>query len=414
MNRRLDSWKAIAEYLGRDVATARRWEKTLGLPVRRVGGAGRSVFAYTDDIDAWLASPKAPSAGSVVDEPRVEDTAPPALAGTRGGRRWWVAALAVLAVLAAAAWRVVPGRAAAPFPPERAITSTRGVTALDGHGRELWHYSFPANTRTIYPGFANATLVVDGGDPSVYVVTSHRFRAPDDQPEGGELIALGPTGRVEHMFSFTDVVTVRGTPYGAPWELTSFAVTPAGTPPQIAVSAHHYTWSPSLITVLDKDWQRTGTFVNDGWIETLAWLAPERLALGGFLNERDAGLAIMLDTATMRPSRMATMPRSELNRVTASRFNRAVIQVVGDRVLVRTIEVPSETAIGAVDAIYEFTRDFEFVRASFSDRYWEMHRSLEMQGVLHHTQAQCPDRNGPREVFMWDPASGWHRQLTAP
>src|SRR4051812_17021635 len=64
MNRRLDSWKAIAEYLGRDAATARRWEKSLGLPVHRVaGGAGRSVFAYTGDIDHWLAaSSQAPAA----------------------------------------------------------------------------------------------------------------------------------------------------------------------------------------------------------------------------------------------------------------------------------------------------------------------------------------------------------------
>jgi hypothetical protein len=53
---RLDSWKAIASYLDRDLATARRWEKGLGLPVHRVGGAGRSVFAYTTEIDAWLRS----------------------------------------------------------------------------------------------------------------------------------------------------------------------------------------------------------------------------------------------------------------------------------------------------------------------------------------------------------------------
>jgi hypothetical protein len=51
---RLDSWKAIAKYLQRDLATVRRWEKGLGLPVHRVGGAGRSVFAYTTEIDAWL------------------------------------------------------------------------------------------------------------------------------------------------------------------------------------------------------------------------------------------------------------------------------------------------------------------------------------------------------------------------
>ena len=55
---RLDSWKAIACYLKRDLATARRWEKRLGLPVYRVGGGGRSVFAYTGEIDAWLRKPK--------------------------------------------------------------------------------------------------------------------------------------------------------------------------------------------------------------------------------------------------------------------------------------------------------------------------------------------------------------------
>ena len=51
---RLDSWKAIASYLKRDVATVRRWEKDLGLPVHRVAGGGRSVFAHTAEIDAWL------------------------------------------------------------------------------------------------------------------------------------------------------------------------------------------------------------------------------------------------------------------------------------------------------------------------------------------------------------------------
>src|SRR5687767_5236706 len=54
--RRLDSWKEIAEYLRRDVRTATRWESQ-GLPLHRVaGGKGRSVFAFTNEIDAWMAS----------------------------------------------------------------------------------------------------------------------------------------------------------------------------------------------------------------------------------------------------------------------------------------------------------------------------------------------------------------------
>lgn len=65
---RFDSWKAIADYLKRDVATVRRWEKEVGLPVHRVpGGPGRSVFAYRSEIDAWLArpQPEAPPAATL-------------------------------------------------------------------------------------------------------------------------------------------------------------------------------------------------------------------------------------------------------------------------------------------------------------------------------------------------------------
>jgi len=59
---RLDSWKAIASYIGRDVRTAIRWEHSRGLPVHRVPGGGRQVvFAYPSEIDAWLAGGNASS-----------------------------------------------------------------------------------------------------------------------------------------------------------------------------------------------------------------------------------------------------------------------------------------------------------------------------------------------------------------
>jgi VCBS repeat protein len=54
-SKRLNSWKEIADYLGRDVRTAVRWEKEKGLPVRRLpGGKRQSVFAFAEEIDAWL------------------------------------------------------------------------------------------------------------------------------------------------------------------------------------------------------------------------------------------------------------------------------------------------------------------------------------------------------------------------
>ena len=54
-NRRLDTWKEIGAFFGRDERTVKRWETTRGLPVHRVPGAGRAnVYAYTEELAEWL------------------------------------------------------------------------------------------------------------------------------------------------------------------------------------------------------------------------------------------------------------------------------------------------------------------------------------------------------------------------
>jgi tetratricopeptide (TPR) repeat protein len=55
---RLDSWKEIAAFLGRDERTVSRWEKELGLPVHRLPGTKGRVYAYSEELSAWLAKPK--------------------------------------------------------------------------------------------------------------------------------------------------------------------------------------------------------------------------------------------------------------------------------------------------------------------------------------------------------------------
>ena len=55
-NARLDTWKLIAQYLGRSTRTVQRWRLEYGLPVRHLGGDATSVFAYTDELDEWMRS----------------------------------------------------------------------------------------------------------------------------------------------------------------------------------------------------------------------------------------------------------------------------------------------------------------------------------------------------------------------
>ncbi len=91
--RRLESWKEIAAYLGRDVTTVRRWERREGLPVHRLLHTKLgSVYAYTTELDAWRYR-RAPAVP--IDAP---DARPVSEVGWHGARVRRVAALAVLAL----------------------------------------------------------------------------------------------------------------------------------------------------------------------------------------------------------------------------------------------------------------------------------------------------------------------------
>ena len=51
----LRSWKELAAYLHRTARTCQRWEREFGLPIHREDEAPQaSVYAYTDELDAWL------------------------------------------------------------------------------------------------------------------------------------------------------------------------------------------------------------------------------------------------------------------------------------------------------------------------------------------------------------------------
>jgi TolB-like protein len=102
---RLESWKEIASYLGRDVTTVRRWERREGLPVYRLLHSKLgSVYAYTKELDAWRDSRAAANAtdSPEVDAPHAHSVMEIARHGALA-RRWLVlSGAAVLTILVAA------------------------------------------------------------------------------------------------------------------------------------------------------------------------------------------------------------------------------------------------------------------------------------------------------------------------
>ncbi len=57
----LTSWKEIAAHMNKGVRTVQRWERELGLPVKRPSVNGHIVIAIPAELDEWITRLKGPS-----------------------------------------------------------------------------------------------------------------------------------------------------------------------------------------------------------------------------------------------------------------------------------------------------------------------------------------------------------------
>jgi hypothetical protein len=402
---RLDSWKAIAGYLGRDERTVRRWERERGLPIRRVGGGrGASVFAYAADLDAWLKA----SPATALDKPLTAMSSAQAAANKPDRRVWPISVAAGVVVIAAVAWAARWVGAAPRAEDVRVVVNEQAVVATNPAGAELWRHVFPFDYQIGFSGYGNREQIVVGDRPGVFVATGLQIRRADKQHESGELTEFSPSGDVRRVFHFDDRVTFKQKDYGPPWGMTAFAVSDRSGTRRIAVAAHHLEWSASLLTILDGDFNRLGTYSQWGWIEAVHWLASDRVLVAGFDDVQNGGMLAIIDSAKPEAGLLKTivMPRTEVNRVTLSPFNRAMVQLLPDRIVARTVEVPQGQS-DAVDALYEFSLNLDFIRASYSQAYWDLHEALHAKGQIDHDRQHCPDREGPGRILIGGHGLEW-------
>jgi tetratricopeptide (TPR) repeat protein len=108
-NQRLDSWKEIASFFGRDERTVKRWERGRSLPVHRIPGGERGgVFAYTEELKCWLHTPLNGTDNPPPDRSPVESsaaipaaslpTADPVNAAPKPSRPWITRAVVLCAI----------------------------------------------------------------------------------------------------------------------------------------------------------------------------------------------------------------------------------------------------------------------------------------------------------------------------
>lgn len=426
--RRLDSWKAVAQYLGRDERTVRRWEKESGLPIHRVpGGRGASVFAYESEIDAWLRLASTPKASTAP----VAAVVPAPLAPVPA-RTWSTARLAAIALVvcgATAAIALLAFRREEPLSALSIRLTPDAVVAVGRDGAERWHYAVPAlPEKTIWDP---APQVVTTGRPAVYVASAYREKPGNNENVSGQLMELDARGRLRNLFEFKDRLVFGAGGYAAPWAISDVRVDDRGPFRRVALAAHHMQWWPSIVTILDDQSRRLGTFVNSGFVTQLLWLDRDRLLASGYSNAHEGAMLAMLDATALDgkspagldsafdclscresyPMVYVVFGRSELNRLSGSQFNSARMEIRGDRIIVRTTEMPWDGRSTAAEALYELSPALELLSAAYSDRYWDEHRRLEAQGVLHHTADACPERT-PSKIRAYRPGAGW-RDLRA-
>ncbi len=382
-----------------------RWERTAGLPVRRVaGGRGRSVFAYKVDIDDWLASRPALSDGGV--EPMLAESpaaqAAPSAVRPRFGTRALLAAAALVAGLAAvvllAQWWRAPVLAKAALVGEE-------IVAFDASGREAWRHRLPHIDGAIVPARLMVADVDEDGRPEV-LAALHFMAHSGHRP--GVVMLLDGRGRPRWERALDDRYRFGDQEYGPPWYPEDILIYRSNGSARIAVAQHHHTWWPGIVVTYDADGRTIDRFVNAGWIRTLNMTPDGRhLLAAGISNDFGGAALAVLDPASPggtspgdgllpacancpsgRPVAYFVAPWSALGR--ASDTPNAVVQVDdGGGIEWHAIQ-RAEDGGKAPEVIIGLSPRLEFVRWGVNNYFTELQKAAE-----------------PMALRQWTPSRGW-------
>ena len=414
---RLDSWKEIARYLGRDVRTVIRWEQQRGLPVHRVpGGRLSRVFAYPHELDEWL-STRPSDLNGLSDAADDETFAETGNGGSRSPILMLLAAIAVVS-LAGVIWIRAESE-----PIQQLSVSGNEVVAFDAERRPRWtHRIESGELRPPAPRWSHVGDV--DGDGTQEIFAALHVRPPQVNSYGSELMRLSPRGVAEWTAPAEDRYRFGDGEYGPPWPSSDLTVYQADGEPRIAWSLRHFTWWPSMVVTLNARGERLGVFVNSGWIRSTAPSRDGRyLFVTGITNSRRAYFLAVLDAAhpAGRSPEEAGSPMECLNCPDGAPLHYFVFPrtevSLGEPF---PTEGPNVTTFedGAVQvqthesdgpsfaaAVYDL-KNFDITNARLADSYWEWHRRLEAEGRLSHTSDMCPERRS-LEVQHWTPGNGW-------
>jgi hypothetical protein len=422
----LNGWKEIAAHLGKSVRSVQRWERELGLPVRRINtpDGGQIVFANRLEIDEWkrlqdAARPQPDRVGDRTDASAL--TRPRWTSRLTGRAAFLVLGIAIGATAVALIRFSIPGR------PDRFEIVDNTLTAYTQAGTPVWRYSF--GRTAIHPPTSRlftAAGDVDG-DGGTDVVVAVRFAPPMSKSATSDAIfAFRRDGSLIWQVQPVLQLSHKGQAFDGPWQVMDFRISPDRGRPRVWIAYNHLTWRPGFVLEVEPTGRSLLRYVQSGWLHGLGvWStsAGALLAVGGVSNEYSRASVTLLSVdgepaqsvpngdgpiicegcPRGNPHAFFLFPVSELATSVYLRPYSWARQLAQDGT---HLKVATDEGFGA-GSVVSISPDLRVVEFEKADRYWQAHRMFEQQDRIGHTAEACPERAVAHEIRQWTPDDGW-------
>lgn len=428
----LTSWKEIAAYLDRDVRTCIRWEQRYGLPVHRLERDSKAkVFAYKDQIDAWLAERSAAGASR------------PSVPARTGFPRRTGLIVFGLAALAVAGYFLFVRPSGGRIPADFHIAGSR-LIVVDGKGRELW--PFDTGLPDLLPeadyrdhaqgkGFSDTYAAIwpyimirdIDKDSRPEVLFSTKARSENGE---GTLFCFDDRGRERWRFEAGRALEFGGSLFRRQYRIFGFNVDDydGDKAPEILVISHQKPDWPCQTVLLDPSGRLEGEYWNAGYFMDGAAGDVDgdeaiELVLSGVNNEYRRGCVAVFEAGRLRgcspqadpayrspdleegrQSAYILFPKSDVHaaiRLEGDPVNYFWIHPDGDGLTAMT----TETQI-----LYDLDRTFACRGVTLSNTFRNLHDKFLRQGEVRSVPDAAYKQRLADAILYYD-SEGWMAAL---
>ena len=422
-NNLLTSWKEISAYLGRDVRTCLRWEKSFGLPIHRLDPDSEKsrVFAYRDELDKWLHHSKIgrPHAHGVYGQP--------------SRRLLFLSVLFLIIGAAAIALFFFFRDELSPEVPADFAVKGSELAILDDAGRVLWrydtglenlcgevtyrsHFQFKRTDRTAQlPYLLIKDLNHDGRREVLFSLQTQ------DETGEGEVLCFDSKGRPLWQFRAGHQMMYGDKAYSGDYRtqgLLAKDLDGDGRLEIIVVSVHRPSW-PCQLALLDDRGNLIGEYWNAGYFNDVACVdlngdGVKEIVAGGNNNEYGHACLAVLDPRSISGgSPQGSLefrcpelkPGSELFYILLPRTDVDLAEnypVDG----VVTVDVLDNRRIQAktslTDIYYQFSFSFSEKEVILSHSFIQAHEKARLEGKIQSLLNSEYERDLISRIRYWD------------